>query len=334
MSQDAFLLWFLRWANPEYSEIDSSLHECSCLFVKKLLNLDNNFKIESVKVEKQVRHIDVFCIVNDKYAIIIEDKTETTEHGRQMTRYSKIIESSDKYKHLEKHCTYFKTGNESLLSIDRIMSNYKKVNTDTWNFSVMQRQDMIDILEHYKGTNAIILDYRERIVRIENSSLSYLHTPLTKWGWKAWQGLYKEMESIMDKTGEFWWGSVASKSGSFVCAAWHRLKFMDGRTLKLQIEGYPTPRESRLCIKLELPKEYEGNRVQLLRAYGNEIISMAKERNLELQKPKRYNGRGRVLTIADVDMKYIVPETFSIEQLLNNLKAYQNLLDDFVVKHK
>ena len=54
LSQDAFLLWFLRWADPIYKDEDLSLHQCSCLFVNRLLGLDDSLEISTIKVEKQV----------------------------------------------------------------------------------------------------------------------------------------------------------------------------------------------------------------------------------------------------------------------------------------
>ena len=335
LSQDAFLLWFLRWSDPKYKDEDLSLHKCSRLFVNRLLGYDGSLEISTIKVEKQVKHIDVFCIVNDEYAIIIEDKTNTSEHGRQMTRYSKEVETSAKYKHLQKHCIYFKTGNESQQNIDTIRDNYIKANDSMWHFSVMQRQDMIDVLNHYSGNNVILLDYRDRITRIENTFLNYLNLPVEEWSWGTWQGFYKEMESLMDKSEGFWWGTVNSIGGAFVCAAWHRIEIKNGRKVKLQIEGYPAPRkDSRLCIKFEAPQEEEREKMRLLRSYGSELIAAAKERNLVLTKPKRYSGKGDVMTLACADIGTIISEEFSITEIINNLQKYQKLIDDFAAKHQ
>ncbi len=334
LSQDAFLLWFLRWSDPKYKDEDFSLHLCSRLFVNRLLGYDGSLEVFTIKVEKQVKHIDVFCIVNDEYAIIIEDKTNTSEHGRQMTRYSKEIETSAKYKHLQKHCIYFKTGNESQQSIDIIRNNYIKAHDGVWHFAVMQRQDMIEVLNNYSGTNVILLDYRDRITKIENTFLNYRNLPVYEWSWGTWQGFYKEMETLMDKSEDFWWGTVNSVRGAFVCAAWHRREFKNGRKIKLQIEGYAAPRkESRLCIKLEAPYEDERDKMSLLRSYGRELIAAAKERKLPLTKPKRYSSKGDVLTLACNEIGSIISENFSISEILKNLQQYQTLIDDFTSRH-
>lgn len=335
LSQDAFLLWFLRWSDPKYKDEDLSLHECSRLFVNRLLGMDGSLDVETIKVEKQVKHIDVFCIVNDVYAVIIEDKTNTSEHGRQMTRYSKAVETSAQYKHLQKHCIYFKTGNESKQNIDTIRNNYIKANDSTWCFSVMQRQDMIDVLNHYSGNNVILLDYRDRITRIENTFLNYLTLPVDDWSWGTWQGFCKELERSMVRSNDFWWGTVNSIGGAFVCAAWHRIEFKKAHKLKLQIEGYPAPRkDSRLCIKLEAPNDDEREKMNLLRSYGRELISMAKERGLEIKKPQRYSSKGDVMTLVYANIHYIIPGDFNINQILINLEKYQDLVDEFVERHK
>lgn len=332
LSQDAFLLWFLRWADPIYKDEDLSLHQCSCLFVNRLLGLDGSLEISKIEVEKQVKHIDVFCIVNDKYAILIEDKTNTTEHGKQMTRYSKIIESSAKYQHLQKHCIYFKTGNESQKDIDTIKDKYVKTNDRTWHFTVMQRQDMIEILNQYSGTNVILLDYRDRITRIEKASLRYRDKSVSEWSWSAWQGFYKELETAIDK---LWWGTTNAKSGAFACAAWHKKSFKNDQKIKLQIEGYPAPQKgSRLCIKFEAPNEDEKAKMKLLRSYGKELREI--DKSLKLDKPKRYSAKGKVMTLACVEITSVIPEQeeFNLSQILNNLQQYQQLLDNFVTKHQ
>lgn len=334
LSQDAFLLWFLRWSDPKYKDEDCSLHQCSRLFVNRLLGLDGSLEISTIKVNKQVKHIDVFCIVNDEYAIIIEDKTNTSEHGRQMTKYSKEIETSAKYKHLQKHCIYFKTGSESQQNIDAIRNNYVKANDGIWHFSVWQRQDMIDVLNTYSGTNVILLDYRDRITRIEKAFLDYPNLPVNQWKWGTWEGFYKELESLMDKSEGFWWGTVNAKDGAFACAAWHKIEIENERKVKLQIDGHPNRDGNRLCIKMEVSKDDEKTKLGLLRSYGKELIAAAKERKLELSKPTRYSGKGHIMTIACTDIGSIIPENFSLSEIMDKLHQYQALLDDFVSKHK
>lgn len=333
LSQDAFLIWLLRWSNPMYKDVDSSLHECSILFINKMLNFDGSFKVKTIEVVKQFNYIDVFCVVNEEYAIIIEDKVYTSEHGNQMTRYSKAIDSSLKYKHLQKYCIYFKTGNERQGDIDIIKKNYLNRNDSSWHFNVMKRQDMIEVLNSYLGTNEILLDYRDKIKRIENAFLAYYNLPVNEWSWITWEGFYSEMELTFEKSEDLWWGAVNSPSGAFACAAWHYLNFKNNRLIYLQIDGFPSSsKKSRLCIKFKAPNENQSERIQLLYNYYNKLNNKAKDNNLELNKPRRFSSRGKHMTLAYVNIESIVFGKFNLSQIIKNLKQYQQLLDDFVLE--
>jgi hypothetical protein len=90
LSQDAFICWLLSWAAPKYKNIDTELHNCS----KKLIGaffekhkVTTPESIHSIEIRKQDNNIDVLCIINDTYPIIIEDKTGTKNHSGQLSRY-------------------------------------------------------------------------------------------------------------------------------------------------------------------------------------------------------------------------------------------------------
>ena len=89
LAQDVFLTWLLRWAAPEYEESDRELHERGVAFVRMLLGKegDAGFRVEKIEAQREKKHIDVRAKVNDEYTIIIEDKTKTNEHSRQLERY-------------------------------------------------------------------------------------------------------------------------------------------------------------------------------------------------------------------------------------------------------
>lgn len=81
LSQDAFLLWLLEWANPSNSEYDPELHLTAKVFLRRIIDVDDKFDIKSVVCKKQQYHIDVLAIVNNEIAVIIEDKINTQERG-------------------------------------------------------------------------------------------------------------------------------------------------------------------------------------------------------------------------------------------------------------
>ena len=86
LSQDAFLCWLFSWADNKYKENYPVMNNCAKAVLKLFCNkeIDN---IENVEVHKQENNIDVFVKINNKYLLIIEDKTYTKEHDNQLNRY-------------------------------------------------------------------------------------------------------------------------------------------------------------------------------------------------------------------------------------------------------
>ena len=111
LSQDAFLLWLLEWAKPENKPFDIELHSASQNFLRFLMGKDASYEICSVVCNKQWNHIDVFALVNDSVALIIEDKILTNEHGNQIERYRTMVNNYYAGKDIEVCSVYLKTGN-------------------------------------------------------------------------------------------------------------------------------------------------------------------------------------------------------------------------------
>ena len=146
LSQDAFICWCLNWINQPDTVATHRYRQLGLELLAKLIdkpsNCDELLKVDIKSIDKvilvqQVLNIDVLAII-PKYrlAIIIEDKTSTSEHGNQIRFYKDLLESvfnSKKpwtaYSKLEKafksaglnieyanlsdyhiHTVYFKTG--------------------------------------------------------------------------------------------------------------------------------------------------------------------------------------------------------------------------------
>ena len=64
LSQDAFLCWLLKWADPMYRKFSEALHEAGSDLIR-LLSAEKKGKlperIDSVRVDKQHGYIDVLC---------------------------------------------------------------------------------------------------------------------------------------------------------------------------------------------------------------------------------------------------------------------------------
>lgn len=107
-AQDTFIGWMCscydRSTNPYKRQIAEK-------FIRELLGID--VEIQSVKVETQVKDIDILLTLNGgQYYVIIEDKKYSGIHDQQLRRY---VESLKAEKKLESQIfvVYYKTGHIS-----------------------------------------------------------------------------------------------------------------------------------------------------------------------------------------------------------------------------
>lgn len=114
LSQDAFLCWLMSWCEQPYRTLDQALHEASLDFMTAIFNL-HGFPvpfIDTVKIKCQFKSLDILANVNDKFAILIEDKTYTKDHSNQLMRYREAVKAT--YPNLIQLQIYFKIA-ESLM---------------------------------------------------------------------------------------------------------------------------------------------------------------------------------------------------------------------------
>lgn len=120
LSQDAFLCWSINWLT-EGLEQNNSLFQYGKAMLDLFLAEKKQNNYYDVKVINQYKKIDVLVMYKDKdkhsHALIIEDKTNTSEHGNQMLRYKNTILKSDPndeklkdFSEPEVHLSYIKTG--------------------------------------------------------------------------------------------------------------------------------------------------------------------------------------------------------------------------------
>lgn len=103
LSQDAFICWCLNWINEPDTVATHRYRQLGLDLLAKLIDKPSNYdellkvdikSIDKVILVQQVLNIDVLAII-PKYrlAIIIEDKTSTSEHGNQIRFYKDLLES-------------------------------------------------------------------------------------------------------------------------------------------------------------------------------------------------------------------------------------------------
>ena len=168
LSQDAMICWLIAWAGqtkpltPEEEE----LRRCGRRFVHALLNHKRGDKdpVEledevGTKILQQERSIDVLARIDGKHMLLIEDKTVTKDHGKQLQRYyDDVLGGGTKFGEVQErnlYPVYLKTGNQALAD-DRHVEKTRK-------YKVFNRADFLNVLKGYEGRNSILLDFRQHL---------------------------------------------------------------------------------------------------------------------------------------------------------------------------
>lgn len=307
LSQDAMFAWLLQWASPKYAKADSDLHQISQRFVRLLAGKDDSFPINSIDVGRQWENIDVWAEINDDTFLVIEDKTGTSVHDDQLERYKASVEREYNGKRTDLCYAYVKTSEEPRSVLRGIESR---------GFKTVTRSDILKCLDYYKGHDTLLLAFREHLQEIEDSVLSYKTLPEKQWGWNAWQGFYKELESRIDLDS---WSYVANPSGGFLGAWWHFIDSQDC-TMYLQFE------QGKLCFKITYEGEEDRSEVRY-RAHSK-LLETAKLRYPEIRRPDRF-GNGTYMTIAVVDEDLLFGVGIvDFDTLTLKLKEYESLINE------
>lgn len=212
LSQDAIICYILEWSKIENKAKNEKLHELAVDFLNSIFDKfediikPNNY--QKIDITKQYKNIDVLCVVNDKYAIIIEDKTNTENHSGQLKRYFETIEKD--FSEVKIMPVYFKTGDQS--HYDNVIEN---------GYQVYNRKDFLSVLESKNYTNEILENYFYYLQNIENEISSYAVLPIDDWHWNSWKGFFIELRKKL-KDGD--WGYVPNPNGGFLGFWWNEDK--------------------------------------------------------------------------------------------------------------
>lgn len=110
LSQDDFLRWLLENYNDPI--VGPAAIKLLQRWMELYLGQDFDVsKITKIKTYAQHKHIDLIADVtvdSNVYSFVIEDKTGSGEHGNQLIRYNKVIDSWKDSKY--KYRVFYKTG--------------------------------------------------------------------------------------------------------------------------------------------------------------------------------------------------------------------------------
>ena len=211
LSQDAFICWLMNFAHKNHLNEDHILKDCAKEFLAKIVQTGEDLIVTSVT--KQYKNIDILLQVNDKYNIIIEDKTFTDQHDDQINRYRKMLENEGRENII---CVYYKI-------VEQPFSEQTDVN--------ITRQDLIEIFSKYvdRTQNAIFNDYYEYLLSIEKDVNSYMTAPIEDWineNDHAYKGFFTHLikDNIIQLDRDYGWRYVSNPSGGIHALWWYHLK--------------------------------------------------------------------------------------------------------------
>jgi|GEM_PF-2545856 len=154
LDQDAFFCWLFSWLKPEYRQLEMHKHAKKFLLGVTPDNIQDEIRnIQKVEIKMQYRNIDFILLINDKLVYAFEDKTDTTEHDGQLTRYKEAIARDHSLKNYTSIFTFIKSNTV-------VGEEYKKVSQK--GYSVVDIEKIFSLLSE-NVNNSIYTDYFESI---------------------------------------------------------------------------------------------------------------------------------------------------------------------------
>ena len=294
LSQDAVICYILEWAKIENKELNNDLHNLAINFLNSLFDKFEGIKrpteYEKIEIKKQYENIDILCIINDKYSIIIEDKTNTKNHSDQLKRYFEKVKAN--FSDTEILPIYFKTGDQS--NYDNVIEN---------KYEVYSRQDFLKVLKLQNIKNDIIENYTDFLQNIENSINSYKTLAIQDWHWNSWKGFFIELRKKLDDgNAKGNWDYVSNANGGFL-GFWWNWDSNDEYHIYLQIETEHLVEEKYTAkIKIKLYTKTK-NKVEksIINKWKTHIVS--NEDNIFIKKP-RVVRTGKSVTIGFLENEF------------------------------
>jgi hypothetical protein len=315
LSQDGFLSWLMKWADPAYAAENANLCKCAQDFLKLLIvksgqiPLADDFVVTSVEAGRQREKIDVWANVNENILIIIEDKTQTDAHDNQLARYKEFAQGWCDDNNRQLVCIYLKTGSEAKSSLDAVAQQ---------GFSVIDRTTLIECLSAHAVKSDIFTDFVTHLKDLDAAEKSFESKKIKDWDDDySWHGLYRFLDTRLEVTD---WQYVFNRDGGFWGLWWHFLKWKDYKVY-LQIE------QGNLCLKIgDVFKNHSEVRTEWAAIISEQATSEGKS---EITKPQKF-GSGTCMTVAIVQRQDWLGADDSVidkEKVIAKLKGYEEFLN-------
>lgn len=316
LSQDAFICWLIAWSDKSNQSINPKLNKCAISFVQKLLQEDENYKIENIEVGRQWKKIDVWALINNEYFLVIEDKKATTSHSDQLKRYADTAKKHYENEDIKIKLVYFKMEEQG---------QYDKVNDA--GFIPFHRKDMLNILSNNvaesnkEEQNDILSDFYENLISLDQSINSYKTNELNKWSANSWKGFYSEIQKEIRGS----WKYISNPRGGFLGFYWN-WREVEVEGIKFQL--YLQLEQNKLTFKMYAYQKNQRNKARSI--YRKHLYKKAKEKGIVVGN---FGRIGEFMSVAKLKTEYRKlnkNNNLDFKKTVKELNKIMELLDETV----
>ena len=323
LSQDAVICWLIKWSE---NAGDAELRELGHGFIQALMNKRDGPELEeifSAEIVQQDNRIDVLARINEQHVLLIEDKTDSNPHSNQLENYwDAVVRGKTSFGEVAEDDLfgiYFKTGNQSLASKREIEAESQ--------YKVFDRKDFLEVLDCYRGDNAIVLDFRCHLKSLDRKSRGFRDWKETddwkNWTWDAWEGLNVKLEKRLcvreGYESPWWgWGHVNNPSGGFIGFWWTPPGLPGDCPAYLQIET------TNLCFKVDASGFSDKHQEQMKWEWNDRIT-----RQSDLAVKPKVMRKGSTMTVAvhrDGWLRFTDDGVFDLNSTVNTLRSAEKIL--------
>lgn len=211
LSQDAFLTWFMLWADPGYSSLNPYLHQHAQRFIQWL---HQRAGVElpqytSVTPKRQFKRIDVFVTLGVKdgpdHHVLIEDKTFTRDGKDQISRYLKAVQDAG----IE--------GKVIPVYLKSWLEEPRKVPDALAQIYLADLASFVQEIDLSRANSEILSNWCEHILARHVSTERFKQESINQWRSDQWHGFFNALShhpSILPLEPGF--GDVPNKGGGFI----------------------------------------------------------------------------------------------------------------------
>lgn len=320
LSQDAFLCWLFSFTLKDVDN-EPVLKTCAEDFLKQFVpELEDENEIWlSNEPERQYKSIDILLTVNDKYKIIIEDKTYTKEHDNQLERYFDIVKSD--FTNYVVKSVYFKIGFQSDTSA-----------VERAGYMYFGLESVLPVIEKYafKTTNEIFMSYYFHLKQWYNDINKYKSLPVCKWGEAQINGFYNSLEkNFCGMQSDY--GYVPNQSGGFYGMWFYNdiYRTCNGAMYDLYLQCEFSNGEMKICYKASSQSDTKINKEEreyfIWRKRDN-WVNIAEKNGFE--KPPRLRG-GKTSTLGIYNFSSNNISYIEIKKILSDaIKSFKQIIKE------